>query len=533
MHRYFPIKHLLVLTVVIFLIIQDNTGVNQVQVRDQLTSPYGLGFLQRHGEIAKNFLADNIKLGTSRSGPLIPDNYQVAQIAWRYFANNMNPKTGLVNSIEGHPVTTLWDQASALSALYNAQRMEIISTVEFNQRLTAMLVTLQNIELINKQVPHKYYHTATTKMVRYNGTEGKVGYSAIDIGRLLIWLKVIKERYPEHAASIDRVALRWNYCGVVDSGQLFGGTFDRGGNIKVHQQGRLGYEEYAAKGFYLWGFDTSIASQSLPVKKVKVEGFDVPVDARDFLDPVEKSFVVPDSYLLDGIEFNWDKPNDFYTDTSVHSDAFSAQTANHLYKAQQKRFETTGLPTAKSEFQLPQKPWFVYDTIYANGYAWNTINDLGTSISNYSALTTKAAFAMWVLWDTPYTDLILKTARSLYDDERGYKEGVFETNGSPIEARTSSTNSMILASLGYKAFGKPVASDSQRGLWEFVLKSHLAKESNEQCYPLRNICTQNCDRIDVFSNKGVTQVKLKEVQARLEKLESSRELQLKAFETVQ
>ena len=532
MQRKKPYKHLFIIVIVAFIVYQDNSGVNQFQLREQIKSPYGVGLLERHGAKVENFLADNIKLPQARSGPLSTKNYEAAKTAWQYFANNMDSKTGLVNTIEGHPVTTLWDQASALSSLYNARKLEIISTAEFDQRLNTMLRTFQRIELVNNQVPHKYYHTKTAKMVRYNGNDGRVGYSPIDMGRFLIWLKIIKEQYTEHAASVDKVALRWNYCSVVDNGQMFGGSYDRGGDLNIYQQGRLGYEEYAAKGFYLWGFNTSLAAKSLPVKKVSVEGFNIPVDARDFLNPVEKSFVVADSYLLDGLEFNWDKPSDFYTNSVVHSDVFSAQTSLAIYKAQQKRFEITGLPTAKSEYQLSQKPWFVYDTIYANGYTWNTINDLGTSISNYSALTTKAGFAMWALWDTPYTDLLIKTVHSLNDKNLGYNEGIFES-GSAIEARSSNTNAMVLASLGYKAFGKPVASDNHRGLWEFVLRSHLAKRSNEKCYPLKYVCTEGCDSIDSFSNKGVSQVKLKEVEAKLEKLESRRQTHLKAFETVQ
>lgn len=532
MQRKKPYKHLFVIAIVALIVYQDNSGINQFHLREQIKSPYGVGLLERYGAKAENFLADNIQLPQARSGPLSAKNFQAAQTAWKYFANNMNEKTGLVNTIEGHQVTTLWDQASALSALYNARRMEIISIEEFDQRLNAMLHTLQSIELVDNKVPHKYYHTKTGKMVRYNGNQGRVGYSSIDIGRFLIWLKIIKEKYTEHAASVDKVALRWNYCSIVDNGQMFGGNYDRGGSLNVYQQGRLGYEEYAAKGFYLWGFNTSLAARSLPVKEVEVEGFDIPVDARDFLNPVEKSFVAADSYLLDGLEFNWDKPNDFHTDSTVHSDVFSAETSLKLYKAQQKRFEITGLPTAKSEYQLSEKPWFVYDTIYANGYAWNTINDLGTSIRNFSALTTKAGFAMWALWDTPYTDLLIKTVHSLNDVNRGYSEGVFEA-GPVINVRSSNTNSMVLASLGYKAFGKPVVSDNHIGLWNFVLRSHLKKRSNERCFPLKHVCTENCEKIDAFSNKGVSQLKLKEIEAKLEKLESSRQTQLKAFETVQ
>lgn len=33
---------------------------------------------------------------------------------------------------------------------------------------------------------------------------------------MLIWLKVIKERYPEYSNSIDNVLLGWNFTNVIN-----------------------------------------------------------------------------------------------------------------------------------------------------------------------------------------------------------------------------------------------------------------------------------------------------------------------------
>ena len=40
-----------------------------------------------------------------------------AKISLQYFVRNYNPETGLVNSVEGFPSTTLWDQSSYLLGL--------------------------------------------------------------------------------------------------------------------------------------------------------------------------------------------------------------------------------------------------------------------------------------------------------------------------------------------------------------------------------------------------------------------------------
>ena len=44
------------------------------------------------------------------------------------------------------------------------------------------------------------------------------------------------------------------------------------------QEGRLGYEEYAAKGFQLWGFHTERASKPEPYDLMNIYGIDIPYD---------------------------------------------------------------------------------------------------------------------------------------------------------------------------------------------------------------------------------------------------------------
>lgn len=92
---------------------------------------------------------------------------------------------------------------------------------------------------------------------------------------MLIWLKIIKERYPEHSNAIDTFVLRWNFCQVLDDeGTIYGTSRDgESANIVVLQEGRFGYEEYAAKGFDLWGFDNTEAAKAEPYDSEYVPQF--------------------------------------------------------------------------------------------------------------------------------------------------------------------------------------------------------------------------------------------------------------------
>ena len=86
-------------------------------------------------------------------------------------------------------------------------------------------------------------------MVNYSNQPEEIGWSAIDIGRLLLWLKIVSVRYPEFSEYIDRIVLRWSYCDLLDRcGLLYGGSMAQG-KINLFQEGRLGYEEYAAVGY--------------------------------------------------------------------------------------------------------------------------------------------------------------------------------------------------------------------------------------------------------------------------------------------
>ena len=60
--------------------------------------------------------------------------------------------------------------------------------------------------------------------------------------------------------------------------------------------------------------------------------------------------------------------------------------------------------TARADFSLTQAPWHVEDTVWGNGYAWNTLGDDGKYYPRLAQVTTKAVFVLWTLWETEYTD---------------------------------------------------------------------------------------------------------------------------------
>lgn len=390
-----------------------------------------------------------------RHGPLTESEMHMARIAWTYFENNYQEKTGLVNAVDGYPSTTMWDTASYMAAMTAALRLGIIDKAVFDQRLVQLLSTLNKIDLFRKELPNKVYHTKTAEKVNYANKPGEIGYSALDLGRMLIWLKIIKERYPEHAGQIDGVVLRWDFRNVIDPcGTMYGAMVGGDKSTRYVQEGRLGYEEYAAKGFKLWGFTTCLASKPDPYEMIPIYGVDVPYDVRDPRKLTQHNYVVSESYVLDGIETNWDHPADRSRHNRYNSDPIARNFAQRVYQAQENRYKATGILTARSEHQLDKAPYFVYDTVYSDGYAWNTITDNGKYVPEFAAVSLKAALGMWVLWDSPYTDLLGEAIWNQNVFEKGYYEGIYENGSGPIKTFTANNNGIMLESLLYKVEGK-------------------------------------------------------------------------------
>ncbi|SPF81835.1 DUF3131 domain-containing protein [Pseudoprimorskyibacter insulae] len=418
-----------------------------------------------------------------RNGALTEHEMDMAKTAWTYFEKFYQPDTGLVNAVGSFPSTTMWDTASYMSALLAAYELCIIDKRTFDTRSTQLFRTLRNLVLFNKEAPNKVYHTKTAEKVSYANKPGDIGYSALDLGRMLVWLKAYKERYPYLANSVDAIPLRWDFCNIIrDDGSLNGSLVTKEGNPRYLQEGRLGYEEYAAKGFALWGFDVPGALDPRPLEYTTIYDVQVPYDGRDPRVFHNQNYVLTEGYILDGLEMGWDMPYDKSNDGMVASHGWRAEFANRIYLVQQRRFEQTGMITARSEHQVDGKPFFVYDSIFADGYAWNTLDPTQTYQPDRAAVAAKAALGLWALWDTPYTDLLYDTVADLRDPERGFYEGLYENGNGFIPLQTANNNGVILAALLYKVQG-PVLQrlNNNTMVWDTSFANKNIR--NNKCHP--------------------------------------------------
>lgn len=422
-----------------------------------------------------------------RLGPLEPQEKEWARIAWRYFENNSTEQTGLVNSVDKYPVLNAWQLGDILIALTAAEQLELISKVTFDQRLAKILATLDNMPLTRGKVPNKTFSVKSGNMVDYASKPAETGWSAIDIGRLLLSLKIVGQFYPEYREYLDKMVLRWNYCSLLDNdGQLLS-AYNKQAGFPPVPEGRLGYSEYSASGFTLWGFLPG-KSTIPPYETTLIYNIPIDFDARDPRTNQQNNPVLSMPYLLSGIEFNWKAPGN-----SKEYQQFQQQRGQRIYQVQEARWKIDKIYTARTDHLSSPPPNLLYDSIFANGYPWNSIGDDNKEYPEKALVATKAVFGMWVLWNTEYTDQLMKITRSMYDAKRGWYEGRYEKSGAYDRTITLSTNALVLEALLYKHnFGSLFRTHDQSSYYYIKLQDVFSLPN--QCTPPERTETEDRGR---------------------------------------
>ncbi|ABA21193.1 conserved hypothetical protein [Trichormus variabilis ATCC 29413] len=367
-----------------------------------------------------------------------------ARIAWSYFQHNWNDETGLVNSADGFSSVTMWDQAAAIAALVSARELNLIPVAEFEAKMSQTLQTLATLPLYKGELPNKVYNAKTLIPVNYGKLDQReeIGWSAIDLGRMAIWLKIVEAKYPQMRSPVQAVWKHWQVKRLTKNGQMYGTSVVQG-QEQYHQEGRLGYENYAAYGLQLWGLDVK---QALDYRSqtafVNLYGQGVPYDLRDANNSGANNYVLSEPYILDGIETGFQALPKVYAD--------------RVLAAQVARYQATQELTALTEDNVDRLPYFVYNSLFVNGKPWATITDTGQQYNNLRFLSAKAAIGWHMLYNTDYTSTLSHTVFKELKSEKGWYNGLYESLRQPNKALTANNNGVILESFLYKQVGQPL-----------------------------------------------------------------------------
>jgi hypothetical protein len=376
------------------------------------------------------------------TGQLSPQEQAMAKSAWQYFAANWNVGTGLVNGLDQLPVTSIDDVSASLGALVSAKELALIDDQEFDTKLKRLLQTLKTLPLYNDELPARLYQTTTLKPVAVHPRTGKseTGWSAVSIGRLARWLKIVGARYPNYQPETAAIWNHWQVNSLVQDGQLMGAIV-QSGQEQIYQQGRLGYESYAAYGLHLWGLPVQTALKpETSMMVTSVYGQAIPHDRRANQFDNDAS-VTSDPYILDGIETGFR--------------ALPRSFAESVLRSQMARFQTTQQITAVATEWSDRAPFILHNTVIANQQPWATYSG-SQRYDDFRQVSTKAAIGWFVLYPNDYTQHLVEFVQSQLVSDRGWQSGFYETLQQPNQTLSADTNGVILASLLYRKVNQPL-----------------------------------------------------------------------------
>ena len=367
---------------------------------------------------------------------------QAAIWAWQYIQRNWQPNTGFVNSVEQYPWTTWWDQGSAVLGIHAAYQLGVISSVEFDQKITRFLKTLKTLPLPPTELPNKFYSTDSAQMRTGSNrpdVTGGSGWSVLDMARFLLSLHLLRTHYPRFSQSINDIVRQWQLSKLEHQGWLQGSVPSRGRTLQLVQEGRFGYEQYAAHCLLMWGIDAFNARHSPKTRMIEVENVPLHIDQRNLANSNGTNALTSDPYILWGLELGWNW--------------FARMQAQNIVTAQQRRYERTNVLTAVNEDSIDRPPYFLYYSVYGDGQAWNATSSDGKTYPQFRQLSTKAAFSWTALFpDHSYADTLRQSVQFLADKNKGYLAGRYENDQLGVNTLFNiNTNAVILESLLYKA----------------------------------------------------------------------------------
>ena len=401
------------------------------------------------GEPSTQPSASRVTLDT----PLTEEELAQAQAAWAYFtstgdappAEGAPPRPGLVPARAGAPIASAWSMGDQVAAIVLVHRLGIIDDREFDQRLTRLLTYLANMPLAFGELPNRFYSTDTGAMLGEDFAEGQAGWSAVDTGRLLIWLRIAAEQHPEYASFIRNAVGRFSVCGVVSDQARLQRTRPGENGTEYSAETSRGYDSYAVQGYRAWGLDAPIPETAPADAEIDIDGLRFPLD----VDVTSQAPIMttPPAYM--GLEFGFLTLGPL-SGEEVAGGLASGDLMTAVHNLQARRTTEAGLPTARADFRRSEEPFTLYGTILANGYPWSTVDPGGTLYPRLDLISTRAVFGLDAFFDGEAVDTLTALTADLHDPAAGWYEGRYEVTGAYEATRTSATNAFVLEAIGYR-----------------------------------------------------------------------------------
>lgn len=369
-----------------------------------------------------------------------------AKAAWSYFRSARSGATGVVEAVAGSGFTTPSAIGDQIAAAIAADRLHVIDRREFDDNVSSALTFLSSMPLSNGEMPARYYSTRDGGLIDPPRPGVDPGWSSIEAGRLLIWLRVLVDRYPQYEPFVARALSRWQTCRAVDEAGHLRAALPSGQGLENAPEQQGGAALYASQGFGAWGESVAAPSPTSGEDRITIESEDFALADRS---PLESA-----PYALLGIEFGWKAPGG--------QDLAPARAMEErLWRVQTRRWQRTGLVTARGDFRRTSAPFAVTDAVLSGGYPWSTTGEDGKAHPELALVSTRTGFMLAALHDGGQAKALTSTLSTLYDPASGWYEGRYEASGAYEWTRSSATNAAVLESILYRNVGKLFSADRQ------------------------------------------------------------------------
>jgi hypothetical protein len=368
-----------------------------------------------------------------------------ARTSWNLVNRITEPSTGLARAHARYSYVTLWDIAGVIAANYTARELGFIDDATYDAHIQRILATLSTVDLYDKSAFNRIYDAKTGRMVDNAGKISTVGagWSSVDIGRLLVWLRIVSSKQPKYLPLATQVVKRLNMSKVLDDGFLRGLQVDpKTGKKTTFTEDEIGYQQYALYGFAMWGARVNPAG--LDVRK-NVAAINV-LGVRLLISSPGNDRVMSEPFIMMGME------------TGFRS-ADIARQAVQVLAAQTARYQQTRIVTAVTEDALPDPPYyFYYYSVYHRGnpFVVESLDDKVVQRPRW--VSSKAAFGWNAVLPNAYTQLVLRTVR-LAGTPDGWGSGVYEDTLQPTGVPSLNTAALIMESALYKTRGRPILAN--------------------------------------------------------------------------
>ncbi|MEO7457479.1 MAG: DUF3131 domain-containing protein [Gemmatimonadaceae bacterium] len=361
-----------------------------------------------------------------------------ARAAWTCVAREVT-SAGFVGATRNYQYLTVWDMGSGLAAAWSARELGFITPVQYEAFVGRTLGSIEKMPLYDNAAFNRMYSATNGGMVDSKAqpsTKG-MGWSALDHGRLLLWLKLVGNDNPAFAARAQAIVTRLDMNRLVKDGYMQGEEISaKTGLHRAYQEGRVGYEQYAAEGFAQWGAKVGGALDfAANGKPVVVNGQTIITDARG------GDVMTSEPFVMMGLELGWNSPT-------------WRNLALAVLAAQEARFKSTGIVTMVSEDAIPVPPaYFYYYLLYHEGKPFVVTTVSGATSDSFPRwVSAKAAFGYHALAPSDYTWRALQAVKYGGDSD-GWTAGVFEGTKNPTKTYNLNTAAIVLESAAYMKRG--------------------------------------------------------------------------------